>query len=94
MPVNRARDAYKNTYPKDVGVPVDWLPLEESTEGWTAPPEGFDCFRGIRATGEGNVVAVMGGGEERTLAFSDGETRWGIFQSIVSATATGLEGAL
>lgn len=71
-------------------VPVDWVPI--------TPGDPLDKpLRAIRCSTGGNVDAKMAGsgGQVRTLAFADGETRWGIFTTVEDTTsASGLEGAV
>jgi hypothetical protein len=85
-----ASEAAKYVGANSLNVPVDWVPLD----GTDLPPSGVSCFRGIRANTAGTVTAKTANGVSRTLNFLAGETRWGVFIEIVSATATGLEGAV
>lgn len=73
----------------ELGVPDDSFPITPSDTVDLAVP-----VRAIRATGAGNVVAVMQNGQQRTLAFAPGETRYLKVKRVLatSTTATGLEG--
>lgn len=77
--------------PQDSTTPaMDSVPVNVSG-GDVTPEEGF---RALRVTGAGNVVVKTMRGDNRTLAFFDGETRpvyvLKVYQS--GTTATGIEG--
>jgi hypothetical protein len=71
-----------NAYRLELGVPVDWVPVTTTYEG---------IFRAIRATDDCNVVLTTANGEERTMAFLAGETRWVLGTEIASVSAGTLE---
>lgn len=78
------------TGPSALGVSPDAIPID---------PSGGDVvldrpIRALRVTTAGNVVAVTGAGETRTMAFLAGETRYVVMTQInqTGTTATGLEG--
>lgn len=82
--------------------PFQFLPQDSTTPAMDSVPvdvSGGDvtpteAFRAIRVTGAGNVVVRTLRGDNRTLAFFDGETRpiyvLKVYQS--GTTATGIEG--
>ena len=67
-------------------VPVDWVPI--------TPGEEHRPLRAIRANTEGTVTVTMGNSTDRVLNFLAGETRYGMFDAVTAATATGLEGGV
>lgn len=84
-----ARDAYRAADFQSVFVPQDAYPITPDNDV-NLPRR----IRGIRAAGAGNVVCITGSGQQRTLAFLAGETRYIAISRVLATgtTATGLEG--
>lgn len=79
----------KSELTREVGVPDDSFPISGSDTVDLTP-----AIRAIRATVGGTIKVDLAGGQTRTIAITDGETRYLKINRVWSTgtTATGLEG--